>query len=341
MSGLTITQLDVRDDAEFTAWHAAYEAAERHGRGDLATVWAREELWLKMTEPSRSSETAGLVGRLGDRVVATGFLEASLLDNLESAYVEVTVHPDHLRSGHGSAMLARLEEFALGRGRRVLRSEAAWPHELGSEGDGTAGREFARARGYDLGLVDVKRTLDVPVPESLLDTLAAEAAAYHRDYTLRSFVGAVPDDLLQGWAELSASLMTEAPAGDIEREPEVVDVEAVREREALTAKQGRKKYNTVALDATGAVVAYTDIAVSGYERGRAYQWGTLVRPADRGHRLGLAIKVANLQLLQQDTSDVSQVFTWNAEVNDHMIGVNERLGFRPVEYSGEFQKKLA
>ena len=30
--------------------------------------------------------------------------------------------------------------------------------------------------------------------------------------------------------------------------------------------------------------------------------------------------------------------TWNAEVNEHMIGINERLGFRPVERMGEFQK---
>ena len=34
------------------------------------------------------------------------------------------------------------------------------------------------------------------------------------------------------------------------------------------------------------------------------------------------------------------VFTYNAEVNDHMIAVNEQMGFRPVARLGEFQKKL-
>jgi hypothetical protein len=34
------------------------------------------------------------------------------------------------------------------------------------------------------------------------------------------------------------------------------------------------------------------------------------------------------------------VITWNAEVNGHMIGVNERLGFRPTERFGEFQKRV-
>ena len=48
------------------------------------------------------------------------------------------------------------------------------------------------------------------------------------------------------------------------------------------------------------MVAYTDIATTVHEPGRAYQWGTLVRRDARGHRLGLAVKVANLRLLQDD-----------------------------------------
>ena len=32
--------------------------------------------------------------------------------------------------------------------------------------------------------------------------------------------------------------------------------------------------------------------------------------------------------------------TYNAEVNAHMIGVNEEIGFRPVARLGDFQKRL-
>jgi hypothetical protein len=34
------------------------------------------------------------------------------------------------------------------------------------------------------------------------------------------------------------------------------------------------------------------------------------------------------------------VHTWNAEVNTHMVAVNDALGFRPVEYLAEFQRRL-
>lgn len=209
------------------------------------------------------------------------------------------------------------------------------------DGAGEPGPEFLRRHGYSLALGDIQRVVDLPVPDALLDELAAEAAPHHAAYTLRSWVGALPDELIQGWAELVSTLMTEAPIGDLHVEPESADVAAVREDEVMMARQGRTKYNTVALDAQGALVAYTDLVTTIHEPGRAYQWGTLVRTADRGHRLGLAVKVANLRLLQRERDDIARLTTYNAEVNGHMIGVNERLGFRPVERLGEFQKLLA
>ena len=171
--------------------------------------------------------------------------------------------------------------------------------------------------------------------------IAAEAAAYHAGYSLRSWAGPVPEDLLQGWAEVTSTLMTEAPTGDIAREPESPDPAVVREAEALAAAQGRELYATAALDEHGTVVAYTNFGVNTEGSPRAYQWGTLVRPEHRGHRLGIAVKVANLRQLQAARPDLGQVVTWNAEVNSHMIGVNEAMGFVPVERSGEVQKKLA
>jgi RimJ/RimL family protein N-acetyltransferase len=156
------------------------------------------------------------------------------------------------------------------------------------------------------------------------------------------WVGPVPDALLDGWAALTATFETEAPTGDREVEPEHIDaaLTATLETEALLARQGRRKYNTVALDEAGAVVAYTDIATTVHEPHRAYQWGTLVRSDARGRRLGLAVKVANLRLLQDACPDLRLLTTYNAEVNPHMVHVNDRLGFVPVARLAEFQKRL-
>ena len=340
MNDLEIRRVDPFDEATLAAWHAVYHSAERHGREQYATPWALEELRAQVQTPSRRRTSAYFVGLLAGEAVVSGSVVVPLPDNLTQAELYVTTLPEHRRRGLGSAMLEVLEQAMGEHGRTVASSETAWAYDLGPTGAGSAGLEFATAHGFRLGLGDVQRRLVLPVADALLDELAAEAAPHHAGYELRSWVGMVPDELLQGWAELSASLMTEAPTGDLLREVEVVDLDAVREGEVLGRRQGRTKYNTVALDPAGDVVAYTDIATTVHEPGRAYQWGTLVRRDQRGHRLGLAVKVANLRLLQREAPDADHVLTWNAEVNGHMIGVNERLGFAATERLGEFQKHL-
>ena len=341
MSDLVIEAVDPHDGAAFDAFFDVYLASERANGPDVASPWMREEVRATLQDVSARRWRGAYVGRSDGQVVGSAFLVTPLADNLDSAEVAVHVHPAHRGRGHGSALLASLEREACARGRTRFDAEAVWAYDLGPEGAGVPGVEFARAHGYLLGLGDVKRRLALPVDDALLAALAAEAAPHHASYTLRSWVGPVPDELAEGWARLTSTLVTEAPTGDIEREVEKIDVAAVREEEALIARQGRTKYNTVALDADGAVVAYTDVATTVHEPGKAYQWGTLVRRDARGHRLGLAVKVANQRLLQAERPDITDLTTYNAEVNAHMIGVNERLGFRPVARLGEFQKRIA
>lgn len=340
MSGLEIVQLDPFDPVAFDAWHAAYFAAELACEEGVASPYMLEEARAHLQDTGTRHWHSGWVGLLDGRVIAAGWLDTPLLDNLDSADLSVHVVPDARRRGHGTALARRMEQEAHERGRSLFRSDAAWPYAAGYEGDGDAGREFARSLGYRLALGDVKRVLRLPVPDQRLDDLAAEAAPHHAAYRLHSWVGPVPDDLVDGWAALTATLETEAPTGDREVGPEHIDAAVVREAEALIARQGRRKYNTVALDETGAVVAYTDLVTTVHEPDRAYQWGTLVRRNARGHRLGLAVKVANLRLLQAENREVRRLATYNAEVNAPMVEVNDRLGFAPVARLGEFQKRL-
>lgn len=71
------------------------------------------------------------------------------------------------------------------------------------------------------------------------------------------------------------------------------------------------------------------------------QWGTIVRGEHRGHRLGLAIKAANLQYLAEVCPGARRIDTINAEVNDAMISVNETLGFRALAVHPMWYRKVA
>ena len=194
-------------------------------------------------------------------------------------------------------------------------------------------------RGYRLGLVSLQQALDLPLPDDQLAQAGAQVAADHAAYQLQSWVGAVPEKYAEALAELIALISIEAPTGELVREAGSADVADLRDSERTLAAQGRTKYTTIATDAAGVVSGYTELVASQHVADRAFQWDTLVRSADRGHRLGLAMKIANLRLLQVERPQITKVITYNAEVNRPMIAVNETLGFRAVEFLGEFQKR--
>ncbi|HEY0700616.1 MAG TPA: GNAT family N-acetyltransferase, partial [Micromonospora sp.] len=51
----------------------------------------------------------------------------------------------------------------------------------------------------------------------------------------------------------------------------------------------------------------------------------------RGHRLGLATKVANLRQAMAAEPAWRRMDTWNAAVNEYMLAINTALGFRPLD----------
>ncbi len=336
---MEIRPLDASDPAEMAAWHATYHAAHVFGLTH-PSPWMLEEMRAEFLGERTGERTEPFAGYGDGRLVTAGLVELPQLDNLTVARVDVATHPQARRRGHGTAMLEHLTTVAVRQGRGLLNAEAAWDHDAAPDGAGTPGAEFLTRHGFAFSLGDVKRILDLPVDDTVLADLEQRTAPAHGDYTLRHFVGPVPEDLLDGFGALVGSLVTEAPTGDLDVEPEVFDAARIRADERVFEASGRRKYTTVAVAPDGQPVAYSELAVPTYDPERVYQWGTLVRREHRGHRLGLATKVHNLRRFQAQETGRRAVHTWNAEVNRHMIAVNETLGFRPAGRLGEFQKRL-
>ena len=336
---MEIVRVEPQDDAALRAWHATYLEADTRGR-PFATPWMYEEARATALAPAVGNERLFLSGLVDGEVVCIAQVILPLKDNLDHVDFHVHTHPDHQRRGYAGAMLRHVETIGRERGRTHLVAMVDHPYDLGPSGAGEPGVELLRSHGFTHSLGEVQSACPLPVPSEVLDGLVAEAAAHHEGYTLRSFVDRCPDDILDSFGRAMGMLVTEAPTGTLDYEPEVFDEERIRSQEAMMAEAGRTSYFTVAQDPSGEVVAYTQLAVPRFDPGRAYQWGTLVHPDHRGHRLGLAVKAVNLALLQEHESELTAVITYNAEVNDHMIGVNRRFGFEPVARSAELEKTL-
>jgi GNAT superfamily N-acetyltransferase len=336
---LDIVPLDAADPAAMAAWHTAYHAADVHRR-EYSSPWMLEEVRADLLGARTGDGFLAFSGLAGGAVVGTGLLRLPLKDNLHLATAQVHTHPEHRRRGHGTAMLEHLAGVARAHGRRTLLAEAATPYAGQADGSGHPNADFLLHRGFTTALGEVMRVLDLPADTRVLERLAGEAAPYHRAYTLRRFRGPVPEDILEPFGHLVGSLGTEAPSGELELEAEAFDAERVRADEAVFEASGRTKYTTVAVAADGAVVAYSELVVPRFDPGRLYQWGTLVLREHRGRRLGQATKAHNLLWVQRELSGLKLLVTYNAEVNRHMIAVNEAMGFRPVERLTQYQRPL-
>ena len=333
---MQIREIDVEDNAQFHDFFVTMRDALLYQRPD-APMWSEREsqVMFRGTDPSESWAAFGLYD--GERLVAGGVFVLPLLDNTDKAFVEVHVAPANRRRGFGGALLDHLVRLAGDSGRAVLLGEVTVP-----SGERTTHpyAKFAEKHGFSLANVEVRRDLPLPVSDEQLTAWQQEAAPHHSAYRIETFVDDLPEELVESYCYLSNQLALDAPTGDIDFEPEGMTPEVFRVRQAKTKEQGRTVFETLAIDATGQAVAQSTLVVPSDYPDIVFQWGTLVHRAHRGHRLGLAVKARNLRAMQEAFPDRKRVVTSNSEDNDHMLAINIKMGFQPVELLVEFQRKL-
>ncbi|MEO7754613.1 MAG: GNAT family N-acetyltransferase [Terracoccus sp.] len=251
-------------------------------------------------------------------------------DNLEKCWAELTVDPDHRGAGVGSTLVAWVEERARANGRSMLLAEVFVPV---SQRESHPDRRFVLRRGYRVSSVEIVRTLPLPLDEALLsreEQRSTAAMGDHYDVTLH--VDGVPERLRQGVCDCSNRLILDAPTGDVDFEPETMTVQDYQTNLDHFRESGRTLLTAVAVHReSGVVAAYSDLAYPVGDPDIVFQWGTLVLPEHRGHRLGMAVKVANLRQLARVAPDRVTIQTMNDEQNPWMVEINIDLGFVVTE----------
>jgi GNAT superfamily N-acetyltransferase len=267
-------------------------------------------------------------------LVGSASLWFPLLDNLTKCWGSIGVDPGHRRRGIGSALVAQIVTRMTQEGRTTMVTESAYPFD---RRDDHPYRQFAEANGFTVAIDEILRILPLPVDPALLDSLAAEASANHAAYRIEAFADGLPHNLLASYCALSNQLAVDAPTGNVDYEADSMTPQVWLERLAQEKQTGRTRLTTVATDRVGDVVAFTDLVLPRTPPSDVWQWGTLVDRAHRGHRLGMAIKVRNLQQLAATDPARTRVLTSNAETNRYMVDINVKLGFEAVEVCPMFE----
>ena len=315
---MRIEQVDLADEASIRACDEAALAAQLADcpevppftgsvfRGWLTVGWGGDprEVWLA---PGREGAAAGWYR-----------LELPERENQGRAYLDLVVHPEQRRRGLGTALLRHAAARAAGRGRSVLSGGAR---------NGTPGEAFARSAGAEPGVVEVHRMLDLgKLADGRLAELHQQAEQAAVGYSLVSWTGPVPEEFISQAAALYAA-MNDAPH-DVGEGPAEWDERRVRESNDRRPLYGTRDYTIVARhDASGELAAYSEVVVDPADPGWGYQAITAVIRKHRGHRLGLLVKVAMMELLATSEPQLERILTSNGESNAHMIAINEALGY--------------
>jgi GNAT superfamily N-acetyltransferase len=267
-------------------------------------------------------------------------MEFPKLENPHASEITLAVHPEHRRRGVGTAIVEKMAERASADGRRTLNTIVDVPLGLTAE---HASGPFARSTGFEQTLTGHKRLLRLPLDPVRRDELRATVANAPdaHEYRTMAFVSPWPEEFLDDHCTLLRVMSTDEPAGDGEREAEHWDASRLRENDELDAAREATVLVAVAEHLpSGKLVATTELGVSSDAPGEAWQQITVVHPDHRGHRLGLAVKLANLDLLAERAPDVRVIQTGNAAVNKPMIAVNEMMGFEVFSDGAFWQKHL-
>jgi GNAT superfamily N-acetyltransferase len=332
----TSERVDPRDAEAFDAWYDVHQAALDDGR-EFPVMWAREEMRVGLlTESPYFTKEIWAVRDEAGAIAGTLYLELPMKDNTTVINPNIAVDADLRRRGYGTILARTVAERAAAFGRTTVHAQI----DLPIDGAPTPGQAFAAANGLTVANVEVHRVLELPLAEDFLSGLAAKVAEHHQGYRLISWQDRCPDEYVDAYAAMQATFDLEAPMGDLEVEAAAYDAARVRVGEEQRLAQGRSGWITVAEAPDGTLAGYTELYVGVHDPLNAFQWGTLVSPAHRGHRLGLALKVRNHTELQRSHSERRIVHTWNAEQNTPMNAVNAELGFRPVELAQELQRRI-
>jgi GNAT superfamily N-acetyltransferase len=333
---LEIRDVDPSDAERLRAWFDVWRAGQPHRPQDLLPSWEAAREPLATHRPDFEVSLFGVHD--DDLMVGVGLLNLPREDNLTVAYADVMTHRDHRRRGVGSAVLAEIESRARAAGRVRVLTEVYVAAGVDEQDSGDAA--FAAARGYAVATREGSKAVDLAASEPLWPALEREAAAALGDYRVVTWRDRCPEEYVESFGAALSRVMSLIPQGDLDLEDREWTVDQVREAEERRLAVGLATFESAAVTRDGTVVGLTGTRVSTRDPRVAHVGVTMVLPEHRGHRLGLATKLASHRALRDAYPGCRLVVTTNAEVNTHMNAINDALGYRVLETLVEHHKRI-
>jgi GNAT superfamily N-acetyltransferase len=323
---VTFQRVDPDNEQALAAWYSVLHASDVERWPDVSG-WTMSEVRAMATRRG-AFENPLLVAERDGATLGIALVQLTNEENQHRAMVDVRVAPEYRRQGIGRALVDEVAHLAQVTGRTTLCCITEAPIRDGFVDTATP---FAIDLGFEATQPSNRRHLTLPPDPARWDAVRAEVVTAGDDYEVLTFTSPWPAEFIDDECELYRRMSTDAPSGDAQQGEEAWTPDRVLEMDQWLAEQGVAKLVAVARHRdSGRLVAFSELGLPGDHPGEAWQWATLVVREHRGHRLGLALKLANLDTLAAARPTARLVTTSNAARNGPMIAVNDVLGFEIV-----------
>ncbi|PPB47252.1 GNAT family N-acetyltransferase [Arthrobacter agilis] len=266
-----------------------FEQSVKVGNAVEGHLWGHEDFTLEaaerivMVQPSPDREHLLSVARSGGRIVATARASLPLRDNVETAYLQIDVLPEHRRRGIATALLRFVEGHLRARARSTIMSWSDARADAGGLGAGVGGvpdlvpptgaggypaadavARFALGHGFELVQVDRQSVLHLAAVRSgggraaLRGQESAARAKAAGAYELVQWADRCPEGLVEDYSLLRRRMSTDPPLGGFVQQEELWDEGRVRREEARSLAAGTSTLvQAVRHRASGQLVGHT------------------------------------------------------------------------------------
>ena len=273
------------------------------------------------------------VASRGGAPVAYAVVTFAHWDNPQVAEVELMVHPDARGDDEvADALLGHAVAACRAAGRTRGLSDC-WRDSW------LAG--YWERRGWPVASRAAQRRIVVAeLDRPMIAQLLAGAEQASPDYDVEVLPLPTPPGLIAGVLDVHRA-MNDAPLDDLALDDDEWSVARLAGAESAVTHRGLRAHRLIARRRHDRVIGgWTQVVVDPDQPALGHQEDTAVVGVHRGHRLGLRLKTAMLQLLGEVEPQLEIIDTWNAESNTHMIRVNDQLGCAVVGHASMVQREL-
>lgn len=247
---------------------------------------------------------------------------ASYVGNEKVVFFNIDLLKKYRRQGIGSAALKKIVDSTAKENKSIFICDSHIQET----------KKFYSAIGAEIANPEVENRLKFSeINWSMVKAWIKEAETKNPETKIMTTDEGIPDYLWTAFAKTFTEVGRDEPKGSEQRGDFVFNEDELKKMDEADALGGTKTIRSLTIEKNGEVSSYTEIKIFPGKESLVNQAGTGVVMKYRGRKLGKWIKAKNLEFLKEKYPETEAIVTGNANSNEPMLYINNKLGFKPYK----------